>query len=324
MGGPPVGGPMDMGGGGMGGAPGGMPGDMGGGMGAAPGGAAPGGAPGAVAGIGGSSGKILTKGKASKMKPMAEEVAQPSGIRLTSLEQIMAKMLVNMRFSMRLPFMPWMQYPLGPYRVDFAIPQIKMAIECDGDAWHNNPEKKSKDQMRDALLAKYGWTTVRFREADLQENKDAVQNTVSSLLLKLWRKAYEAQGNKKAASAIPAMTKTNIVAEGGIDDISLANVSQDFYILSQPLDYIPMDVYEYLEMDVSTLQSRLAEAEEAKRLKKFAQVGTPQAETPAKPEPKPAPATEVKVERLETTGPLETSDAQTSRATDSGARNPLD
>jgi very-short-patch-repair endonuclease len=216
-------------GGGMGGGMGGAPpagGDMGGAgdMGApptgpAPMGAPPAGGPAAMASssLGGSAGKLLSSGRSSQLKPADEEAVQPAGVRLTSLEQIMFKMLTGMRQQQSLPFQPWMQYPLGPYRVDFAIPQLKLAIECDGEM-HQIPDKKASDNLRDATLSKYGWTTVRFTEVDLKEHVNEVQKTVASLIFRLWKKALDQQKKQKEA-----MDKFQRAA-GSIEEIRLGNV----------------------------------------------------------------------------------------------------
>jgi len=203
----------------------------------------------AASSLGGSMGKVVTKGRTNKMKAMDEEQAQPSNIRLTSLEQIMYKMLTNMRYSMKLPFAMGLQWPLGPYRADFAIPQLRLAIECDGEAWHSNPDKKAKDQMRDAELSKYGWTTVRFGEASLKEQQDAVQKTIAALIFKLWKKALEMQekGQKTAAACGP-MTKQAMEAE--VDDFAFADLlslykpdgDKDFWVVSSPLEVYPMEI----------------------------------------------------------------------------------
>lgn len=214
MGGPPVGGPMGAPGGGMGmGAPGGMP-------------AA------ASAAMGGSQGKILGPGrKAKQLKPMEEETAMPARIPLTSLEQTMYKIMHNLKFAMRMPFDPWVQYPLGPYRADFAIPQLRLDIECDGDVWHSDPEKVASDKLRDAKLAQFGWTIVRFSESELQEQPEAVQNTVASLILKLWKKALEQQDQAKQKTAsITSMTTR--VAELAQDDMDFMEVMSRSYVVS--------------------------------------------------------------------------------------------
>ena len=65
-------------------------------------------------------------------------------------------------FPMNIPFRKMVQFPMGPYRVDFAIPELKLAIECDGDQWHNLPDDKARDAKKDMTLARFGWTTVRY------------------------------------------------------------------------------------------------------------------------------------------------------------------
>lgn len=50
------------------------------------------------------------------------------------------------------------QYPVGRVFVDFANPKARVAIECDGAAYHTD---KAKDAARDAVLAEMGWTVYR-------------------------------------------------------------------------------------------------------------------------------------------------------------------
>ena len=50
------------------------------------------------------------------------------------------------------------QYPVGRFFVDFANPAAKVAIECDGAAYHD----QAKDAARDAELNRLGWTVYRF------------------------------------------------------------------------------------------------------------------------------------------------------------------
>lgn len=50
------------------------------------------------------------------------------------------------------------QYPVGRVFVDFANPKAKVAIECDGAAFHTD---KAKDAARDAKLVAMGWTVYR-------------------------------------------------------------------------------------------------------------------------------------------------------------------
>lgn len=55
------------------------------------------------------------------------------------------------------------QYKIGKYRLDMAIPDLKLAIEADGEFWHySTPEQIEKDKKRDAYLRSLGWKTLRF------------------------------------------------------------------------------------------------------------------------------------------------------------------
>lgn len=56
-----------------------------------------------------------------------------------------------------LPFLP--QYPIGRYFADFADPDTKIVIECDGRAFHQDMEK---DAARDRDMAASGWTVFRL------------------------------------------------------------------------------------------------------------------------------------------------------------------
>jgi hypothetical protein len=55
-----------------------------------------------------------------------------------------------------LPF--WPQFPVGKYFVDFADPVRRIALECDGAAYHD----AAKDRRRDEALEQMGWTTYRI------------------------------------------------------------------------------------------------------------------------------------------------------------------
>lgn len=55
------------------------------------------------------------------------------------------------------------QYPVGRYFVDFANPVAKVAIECDGAAWHQDHEK---DVQRQRDIEAMGWTVYRITGRD--------------------------------------------------------------------------------------------------------------------------------------------------------------
>lgn len=57
---------------------------------------------------------------------------------------------------------PETQYQIGSFYVDLAFPQIKLAIEADGQAYHSSPEQKARDRYRENRIKSQGWTLERF------------------------------------------------------------------------------------------------------------------------------------------------------------------
>ena len=56
------------------------------------------------------------------------------------------------------------------YILDFAIVDLKIDIETDGEHYHklNNP----RDRKRNWVLRKMGWKVLRFRGREIHENMD--------------------------------------------------------------------------------------------------------------------------------------------------------
>ena len=78
------------------------------------------------------------------------------------------------------------QHPLPPFVVDFACPQIRLAIEIDGS---QHDADRSKDEWRTRQLARNGYRVLRFWNSDVFEDLDAVLETIrrtASGLEKRW------------------------------------------------------------------------------------------------------------------------------------------
>ena len=54
------------------------------------------------------------------------------------------------------------------YTIDFAMPDIKLAIEVDGAIFHEPEEQQSRDRQRDEKLQSLGWTIVRFTDKEVE------------------------------------------------------------------------------------------------------------------------------------------------------------
>jgi very-short-patch-repair endonuclease len=69
--------------------------------------------------------------------------------------------------------------------LDLAFPDVLLAIEIDGWAWHSDPERFQRDRRRQNVLVAAGWTVLRFTWADLVERPGHVLATVRSALARL-------------------------------------------------------------------------------------------------------------------------------------------
>lgn len=72
------------------------------------------------------------------------------------------------------------QYPVGNYRLDMIVEynDKKIAIECDGEAYHSSDEQIRKDLERQIILERIGWSFIRIRGSEYYKSKN---NTLESL-----------------------------------------------------------------------------------------------------------------------------------------------
>jgi very-short-patch-repair endonuclease len=64
------------------------------------------------------------------------------------------------------------EYRISRIHVDFAFPEQKLAVECDGYRYHMSPIAQEKDAKRDEFLASVGWRVMRFTSQEI--NADAM------------------------------------------------------------------------------------------------------------------------------------------------------
>jgi very-short-patch-repair endonuclease len=67
------------------------------------------------------------------------------------------------------------QYRVGKFRLDFAWPDIKIALEVDG-WWHRSPQGAASDRQRDSWLRSQGWVVFRV---DDEHGEDAMRAQVA-------------------------------------------------------------------------------------------------------------------------------------------------
>lgn len=74
------------------------------------------------------------------------------------------------------------QYKVGKYRIDFAVPEKKIAIECDGKEWHSSEKQLAQDKNREIELNKIGWLVLRLRGSDIYKNGEDIAVRIKELV----------------------------------------------------------------------------------------------------------------------------------------------
>jgi very-short-patch-repair endonuclease len=73
------------------------------------------------------------------------------------------------------------EYSLGPYHLDEACPEIKLAVEVDGCYWHGCPDcgfvaqrrNRNIDARKGSYLRNRGWRVIHVRECQLKKDLSA-------------------------------------------------------------------------------------------------------------------------------------------------------
>jgi len=106
------------------------------------------------------------------------------GLYETDIEKIMKQQLINLNFIPQFPIR-------GSYILDFAHPELKIAVECDGERWH--PIGKIYDLKKTKFLERRGWKVVRFKGNDI---KNKTYRCFFIVKLAVERRKLELENNK--------------------------------------------------------------------------------------------------------------------------------
>jgi len=69
------------------------------------------------------------------------------------------------------------QYSVKQFVIDFYVPEVRLAIELDG-AVHFTDEAQARDAEREAIIAQYGITFLRFTNTEVETNLTGVLEAV--------------------------------------------------------------------------------------------------------------------------------------------------
>ena len=73
------------------------------------------------------------------------------------------------------------QHNVGRYRLDFAIPNKRIAIEIDGHEYHKTKYQRTHDAQRDRWLFGQGWNVLRFTGTEIHRDVDKCVSEVCKL-----------------------------------------------------------------------------------------------------------------------------------------------
>lgn len=60
-------------------------------------------------------------------------------------------------------------YPVSGYQVDVGFPNVRVAIEVDGLAFHSDADAFVADRQRQNIITLHGWKVLRFTWIDLTQ-----------------------------------------------------------------------------------------------------------------------------------------------------------
>jgi very-short-patch-repair endonuclease len=104
------------------------------------------------------------------------------GVHETNIEKAMRVELERRGYRKGIDF--GTQFPIRKsFIIDFVFPTQKIAIECDGEAWHSSPDQLKRDNFKNYILGKKGWAILRFRGQEILDSVEECVNKIEKLLI---------------------------------------------------------------------------------------------------------------------------------------------
>jgi very-short-patch-repair endonuclease len=79
------------------------------------------------------------------------------------------------------------QYSVDHFVIDFYCPELKLAVEIDGDV-HDKPEQKDYDKARQKYLEKYGIEFVRIKNEEFLANPNKAFSKIEKKIILIVKK----------------------------------------------------------------------------------------------------------------------------------------
>ncbi len=93
------------------------------------------------------------------------------------------------------------QHPIENYIIDFICLDVWLVIEIDG-GYHNKPEQKNADEIRDTRLKELGFTILRFTNEEIIGNLDNALKTIQDKADEIKQSAAEKRAAVRGSSPL--------------------------------------------------------------------------------------------------------------------------
>lgn len=114
--------------------------------------------------------------KEDKMMQVKKAHQASSSLSVSSIEYKVRDFLDRIKIN----YIP--QFEIYGLFLDIAIPERKLAIECDGDYWHSIPKNRGRDVYKNRMLRHNGWNLLRLKEKDINKNFNECENKIRTIL----------------------------------------------------------------------------------------------------------------------------------------------
>ena len=64
------------------------------------------------------------------------------------------------------------QFQIDRFSIDIAFPDVRLAVEVDGEYWHSLPKTVERDRRKNKLLEEKGWEIMRLPASLVHKNPE--------------------------------------------------------------------------------------------------------------------------------------------------------
>ena len=100
--------------------------------------------------------------------------------RVSSLERKVKQIFELLSLKEKEDYIP--QFPLNGWIVDFYLPKLKAIIECDGNYWHNLPNRQEMDLKKDIWFIQNNYDILRLKENLIKNETDNCKRTIKDCI----------------------------------------------------------------------------------------------------------------------------------------------